>query len=384
MDILNRKKLQELAQNQQYPCVSLLMPTHRTAPDKNGDPITFKNLLKDIKQALGDEAELLAPLEKLAEDRDFWNYQSYGLAIYINPERINVFQVPITLPAIAIVADSFHIKPLYRYFQDNQPFQLLAISQDDVKLYQGDRYHLEPVELAGNVPLTMEEALGSELTDNHLNTAFSTGNGSRKQANQGTGNVVHGYQEKSNEQQNDAERFFRIVDKSIYEHYTKPTNLPLILASLPEHQTIFRKQSKNPHLMAEGINQNTRNLSAEKLSELAWELIAPQHEQQIQKLLDHQQAAEQVGRSHWELSEVVKDALDGKIETLLIEEDRMILGKIISAERRIQFPTVDAEELFDDLLDDLAAMVVEKSGSIMVLQKEQMPHQTGAVSINRF
>ncbi|WP_400263320.1 hypothetical protein ACFX5U_09805 [Sphingobacterium sp. SG20118] len=146
MDILNRKKLQELAHNQQYPCVSLLMPTHRTAPDKNGDPITFKNLLKDIKQALGDEAELLAPLEKLAEDRDFWNYQSYGLAIYINPERINVFHVPITLPAIAIVADSFHIKPLYRYFQDNQSFQLLAISQDDVKLYQGDRYHLEPVE----------------------------------------------------------------------------------------------------------------------------------------------------------------------------------------------------------------------------------------------
>ncbi|WP_400263580.1 hypothetical protein ACFX5U_09800 [Sphingobacterium sp. SG20118] len=232
--------------------------------------------------------------------------------------------------------------------------------------------------------MTMEEALGSELTDNHLNTAFSTGNGSRKQANQGTGNVVHGYQEKSNEQQNDAERFFRIVDKSIYEHYTKPTNLPLILASLPEHQTIFRRQSKNPHLMAEGINQNTRNLSPEELSELAWELIAPQHEQQIQELLDHQQAAEQIGRSHWELSEVVKDALDGKIETLLIEENRMILGKIIAAERRIQFPTVDAEELFDDLLDDLAAMVVEKSGSIMVLQKDQMPHQTGAVSINRF
>ncbi|WP_270088950.1 baeRF3 domain-containing protein [Sphingobacterium sp. SYP-B4668] len=380
MDTLNRETLHELAQHQEYPCVSLLMPTHRMHPEKAVDPLTFKNLVKDLKNALAHHAEMLAPLEKLQEDRDFWNYQDSGLAIFLNSSIFKIFSLPVEVPSLAIVADNFHVKPLYRYIQENIAFQLLVVNQNDVALFEGDCHYLKPIELAGKVPLTMVEALGSELTDNHLNTAFSTGNGSRKQANQGTGNVVHGYLEKSSEQQNDAERFFRVVDKAVYEHFSKPSNLPLILASLPEHQTLFRKSSKNPLLINKGITQNAADLSPERLKELACDIITPIQQKLISDTLERQQAAEQYGRSHWKLKEVVEDALDGKIETLLIEEDKIIPGRILAEERRID----TSREGTDDILDDLAALVVEKAGNVLLLTKEEMPHDTGAVSINRF
>jgi len=380
MDTLNRETLQQLAQHQEYPCVSLLMPTHRSHPENAVDPLTFKNLVKELKNQLGQEHQLLAPLEKLYEDRNFWNYQDSGLAIYISSHIFKVFSLPVRLPSLSIVADSFHVKPLYRYFQEQISFQLLALNQNDVRLFEGDCYSIKSVEISGKVPLTMEEALGSELTDNHLNTAFSTGNGSRKQANQGTGNVVHGYLEKSSEQQHDAERFFRAVDKSVYEHFSKPSGLPLILASLPEHQTLFRTSSKNPLLMTTGITQNAADLSPERLKELACEALAPLQEELVKDVLQRQQSAASSRKSNWELSEVIKDALDGKIDTLLLEENRIIKGRILTEERRLEY----TEEGTDDILDDLAAIVIEKAGNIILLNKEDMPHTTGAVSINRF
>jgi hypothetical protein len=380
MDTLNRETLQQLAQHQEYPCVSLLMTTHRSHPEKSIDPLTFKNLVKELKNQLGQEHQLLAPLEKLYEDRDFWNHQNSGLAIYTNSHVFKIFSLPVCLPSLSVVADSFHVKPLYRYFQEQISFQLLALNQNDVRLFEGDCYSIRPLEISGKVPLTMEEALGSELTDNHLNTAFSTGNGSRKLANQGTGNVVHGYLEKSTEQQRDAERFFRAVDKSVYEHFSKPSGLPLILASLPEHQTLFRTSSKNPLLMAVGITQNAADLPQDKLKELACEVLAPLKGELVKNVLQHQQSAASSGKSNWELSAVVKDALDGKIDTLLLEENKIVKGRILTEERDVEY----TDEGTDDILDDLAAIVIEKAGNIILLKKEEMPHTTGAVSINRF
>lgn len=40
--------------------------------------------------------------------------------------------------------------------------------------------------------------------------------------------------------------------------------------------------------------------------------------------------------------------------------------------------------LLDDVLDDLSALVIEKSGRVILLPAEKMPYSGGAVSINRY
>ena len=44
---------------------------------------------------------------------------------------------------------------------------------------------------------------------------------------------------------NEAERFFREVDHGILEHHSRLTGLPLLLAALPENQTLYRRVSHN-------------------------------------------------------------------------------------------------------------------------------------------
>ena len=56
------------------PCISLYMPTHRHHPERDGDPIRFRNLLRELAASLAqkhDKREVearMAPFEALAHE----------------------------------------------------------------------------------------------------------------------------------------------------------------------------------------------------------------------------------------------------------------------------------------------------------------------------
>lgn len=381
---LNRQLIYELLDHREHPCFTLMMPTHQIPPEVENDPLQFKNLVKELENKirinnLEKYLPLISSLHQVGTDRDFWTHLEQGLVVFINPSYLKVVKVQIPLPTLTVVSDSFHVKPLYRYYQERGTFQVLALGQDHVRFYEGNKFKLQELDLSGKVPKSMKEALGSELTDAHYNTASATGKGSRKRANQGTGHVVHGYMEKSQEKENDTTRFFRIIDERIHEQFSKPSGLPLILATLSEHQSRFREHSKNKSLLAEGITADISQLTAKEIKDKAWEIFGMHHQEQIKEILEQQSLAESQNKSHSLLEDVALDAIDGKIEILLVEEDRIIKGKILEDERRIEYMPSGV----DDILDDLSAMVIEKSGRVILLPADQMPHQGGAVSINR-
>jgi hypothetical protein len=381
----SRNRLNELMQYKGEVCITLMMPTHPLPPQREGDPIQFKQLLNQLKNELktlsmGDHLDLIAPLEGYIQNRDFWNQQKSGLAIWISKDHFEMHHTPFPLPLLTIVSDSFHIKPIYRYFQENERMHILALNLDGVKLYEGNHFELDIVDLSGKVPLSMKDALGEELTDDHYNTASATGNGSNKQANQTTGNVVHGYMEKSQEQETDAERFFRMIDQEIYKHYSGPTAYPLLLAALPEHHHLFRAISKNEHLMEAGLQMNASQLTSDQLKEKLQEIFAAQHARKLDELLEQQALALSQKRSSTDLEEIATAALDGKIDTLLIEENKVIKGRILEDERRIEW----LEHGVDDVLDDLSALVIDRGGKVWILPAQKIPGGTGVASIHRY
>lgn len=382
---LDRRLIYELVSHRDFPCFTLMMPTHALPPERDGDPLQFKNLVNELESkikanGLDKHLEMISELHRVEEDRDFWNHQEQGLAVFIKPGYLKVVKVQVPLPALTIVSDTFHVKPLYRYYQESGRFQLLVLGLDHVHLWEGNRFELQERNLKGRVPTGMKQALGHDLTDAHFNTATASGTGSDKRANQSTGNVVHGYMEISQEKDIDNSRFFRVVDEEIYENFSKPTGLPLILAALGEHHNLFRSQSKNEFLIEDGITADVSHLQGSDLKERAWEVFEKEHQKQIQSILDHQRLAESQNMSHSLLEDVALDAIDGKVDILLVEENRMIKGRVLEEERQIEYLPSGV----DDILDDLSAMVIERSGRVILLPAHQMPHNTGAVSINRY
>ncbi len=216
------------------PCISLYMPTHRGHPDNQQDPLRYRNLLKEIETSLRlkyptrEVRLLLEKFEELAHSESFWNHRTDGLAILSSPGTFQIIELQRTVKVLVVVADSFHTKPLIRALQTADRYQILGLNRHEAKLYEGNRDSLDKIELAEGVPGTIEEALGSELTEPYTTVASSgSGTGGRG------GGMHHGHGQKKGEVEIDNERFFRAIDRAILEYHSRPTGLPLMLAALP-------------------------------------------------------------------------------------------------------------------------------------------------------
>lgn len=402
------------------PCLTLYQPTHRHRPDNQQDTIRFVNLVRQLGTALRrlcseEEARrILEPFDRLGKDREFWDHSLDGLAVMAGPGLFEVFTLQQTVPEMALVADSFHTKPLRRFMQATDRYQILGLSRDKVRLYEGNRHHVDRMDLPPGIPGTLAEALGDELTEPHQTVASYGGVGGPSVP------MRHGSGGRKDELDADEERFFRAVDRAVLEH---GSGLPLILAALPEYHSLFRKVSRNPHLVPAGITANPEALSPEDLRDRAWECIAPQHTARLKALAEAFETARARGAGSDNLTDVAVAAAAGKVATLLIEDGRHIPGRLHpdsglpepaagmtaaapgtrsgTPQGEATFSKPDpkpdpkhgpkhgpadaaAEPMADDLLDDLGELVERMGGEVLVVPAGQLPGQTGLAAIFRY
>ncbi len=170
-NLLTSESLAGLASVQQPPCLSLYQPTHRSGPENQQDPIRFRNLVKELEVSLRQKYSavetrlLLESFATLAHDDAFWNHTREGLAVLGGPSLFRVFRLQRPVAELAVVADSFHTKPLRRFLQSVGHFQVLGLSLQKIGLFEGNRDALDEIDPAPGVPQTITEALGDELTE---------------------------------------------------------------------------------------------------------------------------------------------------------------------------------------------------------------------------
>jgi len=371
-----------LAAHSGSPCLSLYQSTHRHHPGNQQDSLRFRHLVEELEQSLEKEYpadkihSFLEPFEELGRDREFWNHTLDGIAVLGAPGLFQVYALQRPVPELAVAADSFHTKPLRQFLQSAERFQVLGLSRHEVKLFEGNRDALDEIDLAPGVPRTITDALGDELTEAHQTVASYGG------TNLG-GSMRHSHGGKKDEAEIDTDRFFQAVDQAVLQHHSRPSDLPLLLAALPEHHGIFRQISKNPFLLAEGIKIHPDDLPMDELRRKAWQIFEPQYQSRLAKLADEFALAKSKGLGLDELQEIAEAAVEGRVTTLLIEADREISGRLDAATGRIQRDDLSHPEL-DDLLDTLGELVTSKGGKVVVIPSEQIPTKTGAAAICRF
>jgi len=383
MNLLTNDFRASLLSAHESPCLSLYQPTHRHHPGNQQDPVRFRNLVKELDQSLQKKYSteeirpILEPFEALSRDHDFWNHTRDGLAVFGAPGLFQVFGLLRATPALAVVADSFHTKPLLSFLQSADRFQVLALNLQGIKLFEGNRDALDEIDLAPGVPRTLTEALGEELTEPHQTVASYGGTNGASVA------MRHGHGDKKDEMDIDTERFFRMVDRAILESHSQPSGLPLILAALPEHQGHFRKHSQNPLLLEEGIKIHPEALPIAEFRERAWNIFQPRYQAKLAGLADEFAVAKSKGLGQDDMKQVAEAAAAGRIATLLIEADRQIPGRIVGATGQVEFKDLSHPEV-DDLLDDLGELVLKTGGRVVVVPADRMPTKTGAAATCRF
>ena len=189
MHALNPESLKALAERAIPPCLSVYQTTHRSHPDKQQDRMVFRGHVKSLAASLAqahiraDVPALLAPFHALADNDAFWNHTLDGLAVLGCSGVFRVFVLPRILPDMAVVADSFHTQPLRRTLQSVDRYQVLCLSRDKAKLWEGNRDGLVEIELPASVPQSASAALGDQFTEPHQTVSSMGGIG------QGTGRL---------------------------------------------------------------------------------------------------------------------------------------------------------------------------------------------------
>lgn len=370
-----------LLQDREGPCLSLYMPTHRQHPDNLQDPIRFRNSVKALEKSLKENRsdqeidELLVPFHALAADTAFWNRTLDGLAVLAARGLFRTYRLQRAVPERTVIADSFHIKPLLRIIQSADRYRVLGLSRGKASLFEGNRDVLDEVDLPTGMPHTPDDA--------------PEGEDRRERATRHYGKAVsgkmtqHGTDLKQDAIDNEAETFFRAIDRAILEGAGQSEPVPLLLAALPENHHRFRRISRNPSLAAAALYANPESISSDEMRQRAWDLVKPYYLERLHGLTDAYNAARAHQAASGDLSDIGAALAAGRVQTLLVDADRVVRGRFEPDTGTVTFDEANESQV-DDLLDDLAEATLRAGGEVVVVPSSAMPTETGAAAVYRF
>ncbi|ALF53237.1 hypothetical protein ACX27_10900 [Nostoc piscinale CENA21] len=391
MTLLSIDELKTLTENTNQPCVSLYMPMQKAGPEIRQNPIRFKNLIRDAQARLEamkmnqDEAnELLQPAMEL-DTGEFWENQDQGLAIFIAPGVFRYYQLPTEFQELVVVSDRFHIKPLLPLINNDGKFYILALSQQDLKFFEGTRSGLNEVEIE-NLPKSLDEALLYDETAREGQFRIATSKGSTSNPfSRSQPGAFHGQGSPDRDQHQEAIlQFFHIVDGELHEKLREET-APLILAGVDYLHPIYRQANSYTNLLEQGITRRPELFQIDELHADAWEIVEPLfHESEHQAMELYQQLlGEGSSTASSDLKEIVAAAYYQRVDSLFVPVGQQIWGKFDPETMNVDIHS-EPEPDDQDLLDFAAIHTILNGGSVYAVEPEKMPSQLQVAAIFRY
>jgi hypothetical protein len=262
---------------------------------------------------------VLAPAEALVSDEDFWQHQDEGLALLLAPGSSRRLRVKMPFAEQVVVADRHHLKPLLPLDGDVE-FELLALSQNHVRLFRGSRAELRLLP-AADLPKSIAAALWMDDPERSLQQ-----HGHREP--HGMRTIHHGQGVTGNDERDkkNLQRYFRAIDRALLgRDGDRP--LPLVLACVDYYDALFREVSEHPDVVAPSLAGNPDEVDAERLHAAAWELLAPRLGEVRDRAIARHRAEAGTGRTSDDLAAIVTASIEGRVQDLFVDVGRNRWGR---------------------------------------------------------
>lgn len=373
MAIITKKELQDLESIRNVHCISIYMPTHQKGEEvlQQEDAKLLKNHLKEVKNKLEREplgkreiAELIAPIQELIHDGEFWRHQSNGLALFLTNGIVKMYSLPISFESFNHVANSLYLVPLLPLFTGDESFFLLWLQLEKVKLYKNTRYSSAEVYIENITPSRMEERVGYDFEQKSLQfRSQQEGHGAA---------AFHGHEEADRDRKNEIERYFSALDKGLMT-LIQNENKPLIIACQDYLFPIYQKVNTFKYLLADHISLDPTEMDVSKLRELAWDKLSPVFDKERLEKIDNFKKLDGTARTSSNIEQILPAAIQGKIDTLFIQKNEDIWGIYEPKKNSVR---VDKELLPSNvsLLNKAAMKTFVNGGKVYLMEKEDMPN----------
>lgn len=395
METISKDIILDLIEGCEGKAVSLYMPTYKSAREAQQNPIRLKTLLNQAEDQLvkGEMTETeaesyLASARDLIDDEIFWQDQDQGLALFLDANELNIFNLPKQFKERSIVGDTFHITPLIPLYQGNGLFYVLSLDQKKPKIYQGSKFKLMQVEEL-DLPESLQEMF-DEYYEFHHHIQFHgktrepnpdvPAQTDAKGARQG---MFFGQGGDDVDIKEEIKNYFHRFDAELVD-FLDSEEVPLVLAGEGYLHPLYKEANTYHKLLEEGITKDVEQMPVEELHQKTWEIVKDQYAKDIDQALGvyHSLKAKN-GDTTQKLNMIVSAAHFQRVHTLFIAEDAQIWGKFEKDENHVEIE--DERKPGDqDLLSLAAAYTLRYGGNVLVLPEEKIPGESPAAAILRF
>jgi hypothetical protein len=379
--------LRALVERNQWPCVSLYLPTHRAGrQETQEDPIRLKNAVGRAAERLAaagypkdDITRLLEPAASLVTSRDFWLERADGLAVFVTPGLFQYYRVPVKLQDEVAVADHFCVKQLIPLFSEDGHFYILALSQKRIRFYEATRTSIQeqavPEMLKSIDDLRQFDEAQAQLQGHTMALAGTAG----------TANVVfHGQGNIADKATYKAEvmQYVTAVCKKLEKHLGAQT-APLVLVAVEYEQAFYREANSYHSLLAEGVLGNPDGLDDGQIHRAAWQVVEPHLGEARRTILGHFGDLSNTDKTSDRLETILPAACHGRVRTLFIETQARVWGLFDTERLSVEVHKSPAPGDVD-LIDLAAVYVLQSKGMVYALPRDEMPTPNPQAALFRY
>ncbi len=348
----NDMKSQDLAQLQahkEYPSVSILLPVYADSPDsRQQTPIRAKNLVRQAQERLHAEFSdrdlepLHTRLRELLLQVDSGE-AGHGLALFASPNFSRLIHLPFPVQERMSVNHGFFTRDLVVATKQSQRYFVLSLTEKNACLYEGLRDHLREIE-THDFPVSRAIAgVETELSGSYGVEPTAQHDGEEREY---FSRVQHGLE-------------------SILAQKTLPLALTGTTRTLAYFDEATQHKGKPKFEAIARLSGNYEKLPRHELAHKIWPLVEEGMKARLTRVKERLDAATPNGHRATSLRYVWRAAHEGRVDTLLVEEDYFQPARIQN--NTLHFVADGARDGHgapEDAVDDTISTVMKAGGNV--------------------
>lgn len=295
-------------------------------------------------QSHEQQKRFLEPISNLLKDSRILKNIKGNIAIFRNENAFRVVNIPIDVEQSFHVATSFHIKPLLRWIQCDEDFLLLGVEKDGACLYVGSQHSLKLVDSCTFTRSVQKKDILRSKSDI----------------------------KPSGKDEDKKTRFLSWLNDrlAILNSGSKPK---LFLAG---EDTLIEPVIKDLNYNKLIKHPVAHFFSKERISDICKNIrmkLKAESRKNLEKSLMEFHFAEKDNRARKNIFQISKAVVQGKVRKLIVTDELNIFGKIDQKSGGLSIHPIDLDHEDDCILDDLAQMVLNQGGEVVIAKRNEIP-----------
>lgn len=392
-----QEKLKSLSNQSAYPSVSILLPleTERT-PTFDTPEHKLKVLVQETYQRLSDIQDEQAlqtirqKLDNIAENIKFDNGDK-SMGIFVSPDHEEVIKLPFSVESNVFIGDNFQIRDLVQARNRLSEYLVVMVSEKKVLTLRGSGPQLSVIQIP-EMPSSMAEQdiPGDALNTNEVEDAVDTSIETEVPSNRGNGDEDAAPDQSSIQGVSYDEKlrpYMTRIDQAMGKYLTQE-GLQVVLVGVDKKISHLLKFSKNADKVIGTVNGNYDYAPPQDIAQLVWPVVQNKMTEEKENLLAELQ--ESVGRDLYVggIVSVWKAAFEGRVRTLLIEENYQVRALVLDEGYSLALEVPDNYDgpgrIAEDAVDDLIELVFSKAGKVVFVEDGKLSNHQKLAAITRY